>query len=271
MRTKLGALLGAAGMILFAASVTMAAPGGTPGKPTDSPGGGPPASHGGGGQPSNDPGPPSDNPGGGGGGGGGGQPTSDPGGGGGGSPTYEIDVTKEADPANVGPSGGTVEFTVFVTATGTGFFQVVNIDDPLPGCTLGAAVEEEGDGDTKLEEGETWSYSCSVDDVEAGTENVATVHACHNVSACNHEAHDAEAVGSVTVGEGADPSVTPTSSPNPTFDSGGVTECPCDTAPVVGVAGSDRSFMLVISLGLLLASLVLVTPSRPIRARVRER
>lgn len=268
MRTKLGALLGAGGLLLLATSVTMAAPGGNPGPP---PGGGPPASHPGGGPPTNDPGPPTINP----------TieptdepvaPTSDPGGGGG-SPTYEIEVSKTADPASVPAAGGTVEFTVFVTATGTGFFQVVNIDDPLAGCTLGAAVVTSGDDDDKLEEGETWSFSCTVDDVMPGTENVATVHACHNVSACNQGAHDATGVGNVTVGEDEDPGDTPDpGSPDPTQDGAGLTQAPTDT--VGGVTGgieSQRTLMLVLALGMLLASLILVTPARPVHVRGTKR
>jgi len=99
MRTKLGALLGAGGLLLLAASATIAAP-----------------------------------------------------------PTYSISVSKTASPASVGVGGGTVAFTVWVTNNGAGFFQTVNVTDPLSGCTLGAKVETSGDGDTKLESGETWSY-----------------------------------------------------------------------------------------------------------------
>lgn len=230
MRTKLGALLGAGGLLLLAASATIAAP-----------------------------------------------------------PTYTISVSKTASPASVPVSGGTVAFTVWVTGTGTGFFQTVTVTDPLAGCTLGAAVVTSGDSDDKLEQGETWSYSCTVGGVTPGTENTATVNACHDVSTCNNAAHDAQGQGAVTVTEGegpppsvapsvdpsvapsVDPSVDPGSqdpgSPNPTQDNAGLTQAPTDTAGgVVGTIGSQRSLMLVIALGMLLASLVLVTPARPARA-----
>ena len=262
MRTKLGALLGAGGLLLLAASVTIAAP-----------------------------------------------------------PTHSISVSKTASPASVPVSGATVAFTVWVTATGTGFFQAVNVSDSLGGCTVGAAVETSGDGDDKLETGETWSYSCSVANVTPGTTNTATVHACHNVSACNQAAHDAQGQGSVTVTEGAAPptnapptnapptnapptnapptaapptaapptaapptaapptnapptNAPPTNAPltagpgtaNPTLDLASETQSATDTVEeIASAAGSPRALMLVLSLGMLLASLILITPARPVR------
>jgi uncharacterized repeat protein (TIGR01451 family) len=258
MRTKLGALLGAGGLILLAASATIAAP-----------------------------------------------------------PTYSIVVDKTAAPATVPSGGGTVAFTVWVTNNGAGFLQTVNITDSLGGCTLGAKVETTGDGDDKLETGETWSYSCNVTGVTPGTTNTATVHACHNVSACNQAAHDVTGQDSVTVTEGttppgtpeptvlptaeptvlptaeptvlptAEPTVLPTAeptvdpgtddpgtpgTPDPSQDQAGITQSNTDTAnPVVGVVGSQRTLLLVLSLGMLMASLILITPTRPVRARNTER
>jgi hypothetical protein len=230
MRTKLGALLGAGGLLLLAASATIAAP-----------------------------------------------------------PTYTISVSKTASPASVPVSGGTVAFTVWVTGTGTGFFQTVSVTDPLAGCTIGAKVETSGDADDKLEQGETWSYSCTVNNVTPGTENTATVHACHNVSTCNQDAHDAQGQGAVTVTEGeapppsqqpsvapsvapsVDPSVDP-GSPDPTQDNAGLTQAPTDTVgQPANPIGSQRTLLLVLALGMLLASLVLVTPARPVRARTTNR
>lgn len=219
-------------------------------------------------------------------------------------PSYGISVLKTADPASVAPSGGSVTFTVHVTGTGTGFFQTVNVTDSLAGCTLGSKVVTAGDGDDKLEQGETWSYSCTVGGVTPGTQNTATVHACHNVSACNQSAHDATDSDSVTVTEGSatqppatdppvtdppvtdppvtdppatdppvtDPPVTdpPNSSdPDPTGDQAGATDPSTDTidAGVGSARVPDKTVMLVIALGMLLASLILVTPAQPIRKR----
>jgi hypothetical protein len=246
MRTKLGALLGAGGLLMLAASVTVAAP-----------------------------------------------------------PTYSINVSKTANPAAVGEAGGTVTFTVWVTATGTGFFQTVTVDDPLAGCTIGPKVETSGDGDDKLETGETWTYSCTVDNVTVGTQNTATVNACHDISACNQAAHDAQGQGAVTVQDDGStvppvteppvteppvteppvteppvteppvtdaPPSTPESTPDPTLDNAGLTQAPTDTdAGATKPMGSQRTIMLVLALGMLLASLILVTPPRPARQRVKSR
>jgi hypothetical protein len=205
--------------------------------------------------------------------------------GGGGPPTYTISVEKTADPANVPPSGGTVEYTISVTATGTGFFQVVNVADGMDGCTLGAPTGDDGDGD--LEPGETWDYSCTVTDVEPETVNTATVNACHNAGgSCNQSAHDATGSDEVTVGEGdeidpTDPPATdppgsgdpvdPTDEPvDPTFDGeeGGATEPATDSEVATGGTGhANNAIMLVLALGLLLGSIVLVTPARAVRQR----
>jgi hypothetical protein len=285
MRTKFGGLLGAVGLLMLMASVTMAAPNGN-GNGNGNGGAGNCNGNGNNCQttaPTSAPtSAPTGTP---------NVPVSTPGGGGGGSPTYTIDVWKTANPATVPASGGTVVFTVHVKATGTGFFQVVSIDDPLAGCTLGAATEESGNADAKLETNEIWAYSCTVDNVTPGTENTATVHACHNGSACNNANQDASGVGNVTVEEGEAPPNTPapTDTPAPTgtanpgspgpggtpgstLDLAGQTQASTDTvSDFVAGAGSPRTLMLVISLGMLLASLVLVTPTRPVRARARER
>jgi hypothetical protein len=192
-----------------------------------------------------------------------------------------------------------------VTGTGTGFIQLVDITDPLSGCTLGAKVESSGDGDDKLETGETWTYSCTVNNVMPGTVNTATVNACHDGSACNNSTHDDQKVASVTVnddgstaappssepssepsaepsaapsaapsdepGGSPDPSDDPGDSPDPSQDEAGLTQATTDTLDqVAGAVGSQRSLLLVLSLGMMLASLVLVTPTRPVRARSTE-
>ena len=226
MRQKLGALLGAGGLLLLAASATFAV-----------------------------------------------------------APTYAISVSKTAVPPTVPVSGGTVVFTVWVLNTGDGFFQTVNIVDSLGGCTLGAPVKTGGDTDDKLETGETWAYSCSVDNVTPGTTNTATVDACHDVSSCNQDAHNAEQQGSVTVLEGQATQPPGTEPPGtqppgtevpptilPTGDQGGetnlATEPTTDTVGFDGGSGGvDRTLLLVLALGMLMASLILVTPARPVRQR----
>ena len=230
-------------------------------------------------------------------------------------PTYGVTLTKSANPANVPSSGGTVVYTVSATATGTGFFGTVTVDDGMAGCTLGAPA---GDTDTdgNLDPGETWAYSCTVNNVMPGAQNTATVNACHNGSgACNQSSHDATATSNtVTVGQGPDitqppatqppatqppatqppatqppatqppatqppatqPPATqppgtgaPTTDPNPTSevdDDVDATMPSSDTA--IGgdlAAPSSQSWLLVLALGMLLASIVIATPSRTTR------
>lgn len=194
-------------------------------------------------------------------------------------PTYFIDVSKTADPAVVPPSGGTVEFTVWVTATGTGFFNVVIASDPLAGCTLGAAVETSGDGDAKLEPGETWTYSCTVSNVTPGTENTATVNACHDQSVCT-STHDATDTGSVTVGQGPEVTSPPATEPPATLapsqdvvvptNAPGATEAATDTELVAGESDQaqlSRAFLLFGVVCFLIASIVVLTPEPAARRR----
>jgi hypothetical protein len=220
-------------------------------------------------------------------------------------PTYGVSATKGANPGNVPSGGGTVTYTILVAATGTGFFGTVSVDDGLPGCTLGAPTGDT-DADGNLDPGETWSYSCVVNGVTPGTQNTATVHACHNGSgACNQATHDATATSNtVTIGEGPDITQPPVTEPpvteppvteppvteppvteppvteppvteppvteppgttNPTADVGDDVDATEPTTDAVSGGGaakpSDRSWMLVVALGLLLASIVVVTPS----------
>jgi len=124
-------------------------------------------------------------------------------------PTYTISVDKQANPTSVPPSGGTVTFTVSVQATGSGHFLAVAVSDSLAGCTVTGPTGDTG-SDGKLEPGgETWVYSCTVNNVTPGTTNVATVNACHSAGVCNNASHDAQGTDSVTLTEGAEPSVAP--------------------------------------------------------------
>ncbi len=219
-RTKLGALLGAGGLVLLAASAVVAV-----------------------------------------------------------APTYTIDVTKTADPASVPVTGGSVTYTVWVENTGTGFFQVVTVDDGMAGCTLGAPTGDDADG--KLESGETWAYSCTVTGVMPGDQNTASANACHDQGACTdqHDATDSDSV-TVTEGEGPPPSQAPSVAPSqapsappvgtfePTQENAGATEPTTDAEFGAGSVGTGpNTLLLVLSLGLLLASLVLITPAKPIRQR----
>lgn len=236
-RTKLGALLGAGGLLMLAASTVVAVP-----------------------------------------------------------PTYSISVSKTANPATVPAAGGSVTYTVWVSATGTGFFNVVVVDDGMVGCTLGAPTGDDSDG--KLEPSETWAYSCVVTGVTPNVQNTANVNACHDQSACV-STHDAQGSDSITVTGSESPATQPPATeppateppateppateppateppateapgggtPNPTDDVAGATEPTTDTVFSEVVGGGNNGIMLVLALGMLLGSLVLVTPAKPVRQR----
>jgi hypothetical protein len=184
-------------------------------------------------------------------------------------PTYAIDVTKGADPASVPSGGGDVLFTVWVANTGTGFFQVVNVNDPLAGCSI-AYSSGDTNSDGNLSAGETWVYTCTVTGVTPGTENTVTVNACHDgsKSSCNNDAHDATGGANVTVTlceEACATLVPPTPAPTPTSGGGNATslptQAPTDTTGRTSVP-SDSAWFLVVALGVLLASLVVLRPAK---------
>lgn len=71
--------------------------------------------------------------------------------------------------------------------------------------------------------------------------------------------------------EASEETAPPPPSPSPEFsgDEGGLTECPCDTIPGTQPTSSpaDGAWMLVVALGVLLASIVVLTPARAKRQR----
>jgi hypothetical protein len=141
--------------------------------------------------------------------------------------TYSISVSKTASPTAVPSSGGTVDFTVWVTATGTGFFQTVVVSDTMAGCTVAGPFGDAG-SDGKLSPGETWSYTCTVANVHPGDSNTANVNACHSVASCA-AVHDATGSGSVTLDQGPDVSSAPATEAPPT--EAPPTEAPPTEAP----------------------------------------
>jgi len=174
------------------------------------------------------------------------------------APLYSITVTKTADPASVPAGGADVTFTVHVSPdAGSGFFQGVNVTDSLVGCTLGAPTGDDGDG--KLEDGETWNYSCTVH-VTPGTTNTATVNACHDGSnsQCNNGNHNAGGEASVTVTLSGGGNSSPGASGQPSTD----------TLVPTGESGpANAAWLIIAALGVLLGSLVVLSPARIGRRR----
>jgi hypothetical protein len=123
---------------------------------------------------------------------------------------YSIRVQAFADPTTVPPGGGTVTFSAAVSNNGTGTFQQVAPESGLAACVLTGPTGDQatGSGKGKLEPGETWLFSCTVDGVMPGTQNTVTVTACQNNGACGTRG-DASGTDTVTVQQGADPSPTP--------------------------------------------------------------
>jgi len=173
-------------------------------------------------------------------------------------PEYAVSIDKTANPTTVPAAGASVTYTVAVTNEGTGFFNVVNVSDDK--CTLSAPTGNPDDGDSKFEEGETWWYTCTVAGVKPGTTNTASVNACHDgsVESCNNSNHDATASDSVTIG--TTPAATPTPTPKPAAASVKATQA--NTAMVDTATSGDNVWLMVIALGVLLASVVILTPAR---------
>jgi hypothetical protein len=179
---------------------------------------------------------------------------------GGGAPTYEISVTKEANPENVPATGGSVTYTIEVTGVGTGFFQAVEVEDGMAGCTLSGPTGDNGGGGAgKLENGETWAYTCTVENVMPGDENTAEVFACHNGGECNSDNQDATDEASVTVGEDENGGGEPTDEVQPT-------QADTDTAPTSGsTQPGSFTWLLVIAGAILLAGIVATRPAKASR------
>jgi hypothetical protein len=196
-------------------------------------------------------------------------------------PTYVISVDKTADPGSVPVTGGTVAFTVWVTGAGTGDLLTVAVTDDMVGCTLAGPFGDQpsGAGHGKLESGETWTYTCTVDNVMPGDTNTATANGCHDNSACA-STHDTQDTGAVTLGEGetppsqqppsqAPPSEVPPSL-TPSLDNGNASDAPGASEPTtdtelfgasVDGGGMGRTFMLLAVMCFLIASIIVLTPA----------
>lgn len=164
-------------------------------------------------------------------------------------PDYSISVDKTADPSVVPAGGATVTYTVTVENTGSGFFQVVTVEDG--DCSLTGPAHDTGDEDDKLEAGEIWSYTCTVDDVTPGHLNTVTVNACHDgsVEGCNNESHDATGEAEATVTEATPaPTAEPTATEAPTLPPTDMVGGPAGTTDGLGLALTALAGVLVMTL-----------------------
>ena len=167
------------------------------------------------------------------------------------APTYTVDVTKTASVATVPAAGASVTYTVKVTNTGTGDFSALTVVDDK--CTL-TGGKDVGPSD-KFASGEVLTYTCTKT-VSPNTTNTATAWACHNASDCNQGNHTATDSASVTVGLTATTTTTTTTKAT-TKPTAPVTS----TTSLVSSSG-DGAWLAIIALGVLLASVVILTPRR---------
>jgi hypothetical protein len=190
-------------------------------------------------------------------------------------PAYGVSLTIGANPTTVPSGGGSVDFTVHVQATsGTGDLLTVNVSTDVAGCTLSAPTGD--DGDSKLEDGETWTYTCTATGVAPNTTANATVYACHaNGGTCDAGSHDATSTNSTLVGLSAataTPTLPPTLPPGatPTAAVGGASDAASQPNTAAISASSDAnggSAVVIAILGLAIASLLILKPAKVTRRR----
>jgi hypothetical protein len=164
-------------------------------------------------------------------------------------PEYGVSVTKTASTTNVPAAGGDVTFTVWVTNTGTGDFHGLTVEDSNASCTYDGPVASASD---KFEAGAQWKYTCTYKVTPPST-NTVTVFACHDNGNCGSGNADATATASVTI------TVTPAApAPTPTVKATVLNTATIDSR----TSSSDGAWLAIIALGVLLASVVVLTPRR---------
>ncbi|HYN69475.1 MAG TPA: hypothetical protein VEX41_04620 [Candidatus Eisenbacteria bacterium] len=161
-----------------------------------------------------------------------------------------VDVTKTASVATVPAGGGSVTYTVKVTNTGDKDFHALTVSDSKCTLTGGKAVS----GGNKFASGEVLTYTCTLT-VAPNTTNTATAWACTNSSDCNQESASATDSASVTVGLTAAPAA---AAPTPTKK----VVAPATSTTSLVSSSADGAWLLIIALGVLLASVVILTPRR---------
>lgn len=178
---------------------------------------------------------------------------------------YDLTVVKSADKTSLPAGGGTVVFTIAVTNTGTGAFHGVAVSDskcsPVAFSSSSDGSDPGANGsDSFLQPGEWWKFTCSWKFTASGTyTNTATASGCGDGSTeqCNQGAHaDASATSNtvtITVAAAAAPAPTPKPTP----------KAPNTAALAASTSNpADNAWLLVIALGVLLASVVILSPAR---------
>ena len=174
---------------------------------------------------------------------------------------YDLTVVKSADKTSLPAGGGTVVFTIAVTNTGTGAFHGIVVTDsrcsPVAFSSSSDGSDPGANGSAAfLQPGAWWKFTCSWKFTASGTfTNTASASGCGDgsVDQCNQGAHaDASATSNtvtITVAAAAPaPTPTPVKAPN--------------TSEIATNASSSSNggWLLIIALGVLLASVVILNP-----------
>jgi hypothetical protein len=168
-------------------------------------------------------------------------------------PTYSVSVTKTASPTSVPVAGGSVTFTVWVTNTGTGDFHGLSVTDSNANCTYDGPVASASD---KFESGAAWKYTCTYTAIP-GT-NTVTVFACHDNGNCGSGNADATATASVTITVAAVVTAAPVITAKPAVKATVLNTATVDSR----TSSTDGTWLAIVALGILLASVVILTPRR---------
>lgn len=180
---------------------------------------------------------------------------------------YDLTVAKSADKTSLPVGGGTVVFTIAVTNTGTGAFHGVAVSDskcsPVAFSSSSDGSDPGANGNSAfLQPGEWWKFTCSWAFTASGTyTNTATASGCGDGSTdqCNQGAHaDASATSNTVTITVAAAAAAPAPTPTPVKK---VTAPNTSTTALVS-GSADDAWLLIIALGVLLASVVILTPRR---------
>jgi len=177
--------------------------------------------------------------------------------------------------------GGTVTYSITVTATTGTFHQVIVTDANCDAQTLAwfsgtgsSTAGPSGNGAAGfLHEGDSWVFHCTRALTDPGTyHNTASADGCvdGSVDGCNQGSHAGsgssnDAVVVVEAATEAPPTEQPTSGGN--NSSNIPTQAPTDVAGQTTSAPSDTAWLLIVALAVLFSSLFVLRPARGTKPR----
>jgi Domain of unknown function DUF11 len=176
---------------------------------------------------------------------------------------------KTADPSSLPFGGGVVTYTITLTNSGEVDFNQASVTDA--NCASAPVFKSSSDGSSPtgigslghLAVGAWWKFTCTRDltgSAPGSYTNTAVGFGCQDSSeaGCNNSNHDATATSSVVTVTIATATPAPTEAPTAI-----PSQPPTDTLGSTGSSGpADAAWLLVVALGVLLASIVILTPAR---------